>query len=287
MYETSAVWEIEGADGTIVRFNDGASGLVLEEVTGWDSSSVRTNVEDLPEFDGAVAGDSFLGQRPWTLKGKVGVDQPATTRNRTVVNLQRAVRGLRSDVTVTTQPQGLPAMQATARFVALRVTGGFVKDFLISFISADPRAFSQTLNTETSSGGTVSVPGARWPIAWPANWGGGSGATLSVTVTNAGNFDSYPVVKVWGPVTDPQLTHAGTGLSVYLDGLTLASGEWVAVDMAAASAVKQDGVGVDDKVRWPGSEFWPLPAGSSTVQLFAASATVDTELDVSWRDSWA
>src|SRR3954470_7969212 len=147
MYETGAQWTSTSPDGaTTVTFNDGASGLYLESVTGFDSPDVRQNIDVLPEADGSVAGNFFFGSRPVTLNGKV-IAPTAASRNNVVVNLQRAVRGLRGDVTLKSQPQGLPAMQATARLNNMRVSGGYVKDFQIALICPDPRMYSQTLNT--------------------------------------------------------------------------------------------------------------------------------------------
>lgn len=285
MYETAATWTITGPDGTSVIFNDGVSGLYLQAVTGFDSPNVRQNIADLPESDGAVAGSSYYSSRPVTLTGKI-VASSAAQRNTTVVNLQRAFRGLRGDVTLKSTPQGLPAMQATARLDNLRVTGGYVKDFQIALVCPDPRVFSQTLNT-TSAQGVTATPGATFPWSWPVSFGGGSGALLTVNPTNAGNFTAPPTIRVVGPIIDPQVTNYTAGQSLYLDGLTLAAGEYVTLDFAARTAVKSDGSNVYSKVRFPGTSWFYLDPGSSTVQLWGTSAAAGTEIDVWWRDSWA
>src|SRR4051812_4706166 len=268
MYETNAQWTITAADGTTVVFNDGASGLYIESVTGFDSPDVRQNIDVLPEADGSVAGNFFFGSRPVTLNGKI-LDPTAAGRNVKFVNLQRAVRGLRGDVTLKSTPQGLPAIQTTARLNNLRWSGPFVKDFQLSLICPDPRIYSQTLNTNSAIGVAV-TPGASFPWAFPVNWGGGSGATLAVNVTNAGNFSTPPVVTVRGPAVGPQITYAATGESVYLDSLTLASGEYVTVDFGAHTATRSDGTNQYYRVRFPGSMWFTLAPGSSTVQLFTA-----------------
>src|SRR3954469_23136222 len=285
MYETNAQWTITAADGTTVVFNDGASGLYLESVTGFDSPDVRQNIDVLPEADGSVAGNFFFGSRPVTLNGKIAANT-AAGRNVAVVNLQRAIRGLRGAATLKSTPQGLPAMQTTARLNNIRVSGAFVKDFQLSLICPDPRIYSQTLNTNSAIGIAV-TPGASFPWAFPVNWGGGTGATLAVNVTNAGNFSTPPTVKVIGPAIGPQITNATTGESLYLDGLTLAAGEYVTVDFGNHTATRSDGTNQYYRVRFPGTVWFTLQPGSSTVQLWASGATSATELDVSWRDAWA
>lgn len=286
MLEYSQQWTLVGPDGTTVIFNDGISGLILEDVAGFDGAPVRLNVEDLPESDGAVAGDSYLGQRPVTLTGRVAAAS-ASARNATVVSLQQALRALKGDLTLKSQASGLPAMQAKARLAApLRLSGGYVKAFQIALVCPDPRIYSQTLNQGVATG-AVSAPGASFSWVFPVNFGGGTGATQVVNVTNAGNFATAPIVRVWGPIANPQITNATQALSLYLDSLTLVAGEYVDVDLGARTVTKSDGSNLYSKVRFPGSSWWTLNPGSSTVQLWGTGTSGSTELDVSWRDAWA
>lgn len=286
MYEGSGTrWTIVGADGTTIELNDNASGLYLEEISGFDSPSIRTNVEDLPESDGAVAGDFFFGQRPVTLRGRIH-GTTASARNAAMVNLQRALRGLRDDVTVKSQSSGLPAMQVSARIVDLKFGGGYVKTFQVSMICADPLIYSQTENAETATG-AATVPGAAFPWAFPVDFGGGIGATLIVSATNAGNFDAPCVIRVWGPITDPQVTNDSVDESIYVDNLVLVAGEYIDIDTGARTVVKSDGVSYYDRVRFPGSDWFRLQPGANTIQLWGSGSSGGTEIDVTWRDAWA
>ena len=284
MYEAGAQWTIVGPDGTTVQINDGVSAWFQDTVTGWDSASIRTNVEDLPEDDGGVAGDSWLGQRPWTQSGIITTLDPST-RNNAIAQMQQAIRALRGDCTIKTQPTGMPAMQCAARLQSFRVTGSNPKSWQLAWISADPRAYSQTLNVQTAIG-LAAAPGAAFDWAFPVDFGGGSGATLSLSATNAGNIETPPIFKVWGPCSNPQIMRTSDQASIYLDGLTLAAGQWVQVDVGARTVVDQSGTNLYYTVRGT-SSWWKLLPGSNGIQLWATGATAATELDVSWRDAWA
>lgn len=286
MLEHSAQWTIVGDDGTTVQFNDGASGWLLEEVTGFDSPDVRQNLEELPEEDGAVAGDFFFGARPVTFRGRIAAPT-AAQRNASALTLMRALRGLRGDVTVKSQASGLAAMQAKARLQNFRLAGGYVKTFLIGLVCPDPRFYSQAENSQAGSGGGLGIPGAVFPWAFPVNFGGGSGAALQVTVTNAGNFDSPPVIRVAGPCTNPQVELDAPDESLYVDNLILLAGEWIDIDMNARTVKKNDGSSFYDRVRFPGSVWWRLRPGSNTVKLWASGTDATTALTVTWRDAWA
>ncbi|HXH88251.1 MAG TPA: hypothetical protein VNI55_06555 [Gaiellaceae bacterium] len=286
MYEHGQPWTIVGPDGTVVDFNTLASVFKLEEVTGFDSARVRTSIEDRPEYDGAVAGNSFLGSRPVTMSGKV-VAESAAARNLAVVQLQRALRALRSDLTMKSQASGLPAMQAGGRIESFRVSGGYVKEFQLGIVCADPRIYSQVLNSLTSTAGAGSGLGAPWPIVWPAVWGGGSGAEQVVTVVNVGNIESPPVFRAYGPITNPEIRNTTTGTSIWIDNLVLAVGEWVDVDVANVTVVNHLGVNLYDRVRFPTSVWSLLSPGTNNLELRAVASGSGVQLTVSWRDAWA
>lgn len=283
MYEHGQTWTIEHPDGSTFQLNAN-NGVYLEEVTGFDSPTVRPNVEDLPEADGAVAGDYFYGSRPVTLRGRIG-NVTASDRNQLVMNLQRATRGLRQNIVLRSQPSGLPEMRVQARLEGLRVTGGFVKEFLISLNCADPRIYSQALNALTAIGSTTST-GAAFPWSFPVNFGGGIATALSVTANNAGNSESPPVVRVWGPLDNPVLHNDTYGDLFYLDNLQLGAGQFVDVDMSARTVTRSDGTSAYDKVRFPASAWWTLRPGSNLIRVFGSNEGAGAEIDVSWRDSW-
>lgn len=256
MYEASATWTLTGSDGTVVTMN-GGNVLAVEEVTGFDSPNMRENIEDLPEQDGAIAGDYFLGSRPITFSGRV-IGSTATVRNAQVVSLQRAVRGLRGDCVIKSTASGLPAMQANARLQNLRVTGGFVKQFQLGMVCADPRIYSQALNTQSRSG------------------------TGTVSCTNAGNFDARPVIRVTAMNT-PTITNTTTGLALTLS-YNITAGHYVDIDMAARTAIDDTAVSHYNSITFP-TNWWTLAPGANTITLSGTTNT-GAALSVSWRDTW-
>lgn len=287
MYESGAVWVLTAADGTSVTFNDG-NGFYVDDVTGFDSPNVRQNLEDLPEQDGAAAGSFYYGARPVTLSGTAYFSGGVAARNQAIVQLQAALRGLRGDITVKSQAQGLPAMQAYARLDNLRVTkgSGVQKQFIVSLICPDPLIYSQATNSQTGTG-LVALSGAAFPLVFPIDFGGGSGATVTFTITNAGNFDTPPVIRITGPISDPRITNATRGESFYIDNVALVTGEYVDVDMRNRTVMKSDGANLYSRVRFPSSTWWKLSAGANSIELRSSSVTSTATLLVAWRDAWA
>jgi hypothetical protein len=183
IYQADATFTLTAPDGTSVvlagssSFAQAATVFLVEEITGFDSPNVRQDIEDLPEQDGAVAGNYFFGSRPITIKGKI-IASTASMRNISVVSLQRALRGMTSSSTLfVTGVPALPDMQVYCRLDNVRITGGYIKDFILSLVCPDPLMYSQALHTQTASG-LIAVSGVAFPIVFPANFGGGSGAVL-------------------------------------------------------------------------------------------------------------
>jgi hypothetical protein len=306
MYEYGAEWTLTGPEGTSVVFNNGSSGLIIEEVTGFDSPPVRTNVEALPEADGGAFGNQYYGPRSWTISGRI-VGLTAEQRNLAVASLQRASRALRGNLRLRSAPTGFPELEVTGRVEGFRITGGFVKSFLIQGISADPRIYSSTVYT-LEVDGEASTSGATFPWVFPADFGGTSGATAETEITNAGNMETHALYRVWGPATAFQITNATprytidevTGAttfepdaSFYVDAVTLLAGEYVDVDTRNRTVTRNDGSSLYDRVRFPGS-VWPLlPPGTNTIQLWGSGTdpgtilAPGTRLEVLWRDAWA
>lgn len=291
MYDSDAVWTITATDGTTVTlagpafFNTVSTAFLLEEATGFDSPNMRQSLEDLPEADGAATGNFYFGSRPITFKGKT-IGSTAGARNTAFVSLQRALRGMRDQVIIKATAAGLPAMQVTAKLDNVRHTGPFVKDFMISMVCADPIIYSQTLNT-TSGTGSVATSGAPFPLVFDIPFGGGSGATVSVTATNAGNFDSFPTIRITGPVTNPRITNVTTSQNLYLDAVTLLAAEYVDINMSAKTVVKSDASNLYGKVRFPASSWIRFVPGANVIELRADSSSSTATLAPSWRDSWA
>jgi hypothetical protein len=290
IYQADATFTLTAPDGTSVvlagssSFAQAATVFLVEEITGFDSPNVRQDIEDLPEQDGAVAGNYFFGSRPITIKGKV-VASTASMRNVSVMSLQRALRGMTASSTLSvTGVPGMLDMQVYCRLDNVRITGGYIKDFILSLVCPDPLMYSTALHTQTASG-MIAVSGVAFPIVFPANFGGGSGAVLSLVATNSGNYDSAPVVRLTGPINSPQLKNATTNETLYLDGVIIATSEYVDIDMAGHTAVKNDGTNLYGRVRFPGSTWWRLAPGANTIELRSDGVATPTLLST-WRDAW-
>lgn len=133
----------------------------------------------------------------------------------------------------------------------------------ISFRCPDPAWYNTT-----PSAPTVVVPagGLSIPISIPMSI---SKAAKTETITNAGDLARYPVITAPGPFSDPLIKNDTTGKYLKLEGLSVASGETLTVDMSART-VAVAGVSYIDRVTAE-SEFWPLERGANSVTITVES----------------
>ena len=108
-------------------------------------------------------------------------------------------------------------------------------------------------------------------------------------MTNGGNAPAYPVITIFGPLTDAiTITNDTTGKSITYDpslpgASDIAGGDYALIQMFEENIYLN---GDEDNLR-PGidpitSDFFTLPPGDSNLLL--SDSSVDVEID--WQDTW-
>ncbi|RLU83922.1 phage tail protein [Streptomyces griseocarneus] len=171
------------------------------------------------------------------------------------------------------------------------VTRGIAKA-TVQWICADPRRLSVGPPHSQSTGLPVVADGGLvWPagLNWPLDWGKSGGSTGQLTVHNAGDAPTSPVIEFQGPVDRPTLTRRSDDLRLEY-GIRLTESERLTIDVNAGTVVSN---GTQSRVN-------TATAGSAPEQLFqlepgetqlrfscAPGAPVDPRaaVTVTWRDA--
>lgn len=116
----------------------------------------------------------------------------------------------------------------------------------------------------------------------------GKGAT---DVSNFGTAPTYPVVRIFGPVSGPWLTNETTGETLgFSDTLSIASGDYLEVDMGAQTARLDGSTDPADSrlgfLDFGGSTWWPLVAGINTVRFHPTTHNTPSQALFIVRDAW-
>lgn len=283
-----------------LSFNTYSAGgyLRLSDVAGLDAAAVRSSIDSVPQRDGALVNDSFLGAVTPVIEGHIIAPDLATRRN-FEDDLRAKLRSLlRADGILKWNPSGTTGRQRTVRLLdgPLIVTeDSWLKKFHFSLVAGDPNVYAQTVQNSTSpiySSGTGNAGPGYFIYFSPT---GGS----SLIVTNAGDTTTYPTVRILGPVNGPILINQTTGqqlkftqpVGTATQGLPIPNGVFVDVDMLNETAAISVFDGTYTKLQYldiATSDFWGLVPGANTIHLDAVGGTGGaTQFAVFWRDAWA
>lgn len=134
---------------------------------------------------------------------------------------------------------------------------------------------------------TVAV-GISLPVSLPAAFTpGGLGTT--VLVTSAGNVPTSPVLRLYGGFTEPVVANLTTGQAVELDGVSVAAGSYIEVDVAARTVLLNSDPAQNyySRLAFATTSWWDLQPGPNLISMSTGSQDASCELDVLWRDQWA
>jgi hypothetical protein len=119
---------------------------------------------------------------------------------------------------------------------------------------------------------------------YPASDPGGT-----INVANAGTADAYPVIRLYGPCTEPVIRNVTQGKALFFAGLTLAGGEFIEIDTRAKTIL----FGGDptnsryDKVVFPSSAWFTLSPGVNVLRFNPATFTASSSFaEILWRDAY-
>lgn len=260
----------------------------LKGLTGLESPSRRTPSYNLPGSDGSRTTNALWGARFIVMQIEIVGTSETDFRNKVVALSNELLMDSENPLkTITFEDvdgnmyvvQGVPTSD-------IMPSGFGQRKFdtrTIEFRCDDYRLYSSTENVETvylrDSSGGVAIP-TEVPLAL----GAGSGGT--VTVTNNGDIESCPVVRLSGPLTSPTIRNQTTGKSVKYDS-TILAGSYVDIDMGNRTAVDEFGNSVLGNVDPSIRNFWCLPPGDSTISFIHDGVyNADAHADITWSDAY-
>lgn len=257
------------------------------------NSAVRAAVEPNARRDGSMLPAAFRNGATAVLKGDI---RTATLEQRADMLDElraHAVSILRADGIIRWTPTGKDTRRLVVRCLEDPTDSGGngpLKSFQHMFVARTPHSESDTEHVQDLSSLSSSGDGDEhsYPHGFPMTFGPGLAPGAAI-VTNAGNADTYPVLRITGPFTDwVRVVNATTNDELELT-LDIPSGQHVLIDMAAESVLMNGDV---DQPR-PGSidplsaVFWPLVEGANEIRVFAEGFDTGHGVAVYWRDGFA
>lgn len=268
--------------------------VLVTDVEGlWGIASPRQVKRPRPTGHGALNDTKWLDGRlisvAWDIAGTDQGDTATQFRTITAPMLDTLETG-EANLKWTEATSGL-ALQRSVKLdsdITPHVSAGDDRRlvFQAQFFAEDPRAYSQTLNSQTSATLSAASGGLVFPAPFP--WLFTPSAGGSVSVTNAGNRKTPPTIRIYGYAINPsvQIVGSSTTSIVTISG-TIASGDYVEVDVLTRTA-KINGTTVQNNLIDSAATKWfELPRGTSTVQMTSGTFDANAKVTVSWRDAYA
>lgn len=282
---TTIVLEAPGLEPLVV---DVANGYIVKLFDLGDADT-RAVVDDAPDADGTDDTTMFIGARVVALKVRL------IPRNG--FELAERARALRAF----TNPRLRPTMTITRdgevdQIVTLRrsdfnspierpthsdVTVQWVAPLGILESAVEHVQNVFAVAAGPAVGRAYSLTFSR---TYPASPVLGSGSFV-----NAGDADAYPLIRIYGPVTEPVLDNNTQGKSLTFASLTLSSTEYLEIDTRAKTILLNGDPANSryDKLVFPTSDWWTLSPGINLIRFHPATFTDGTTLaELTWRDAF-
>lgn len=270
------------------------------ETTGLGRPPVRDADVDQPSMDGQWAGPDYWAARQVQFDAAIRIPGNAAACHDMVTTLQtvtdqasvRLAGG--QGLTLRIKRPGRPVKQLTGRVRKLdpeyrQVIHGYVP-LDIEFVAHDPGFYADEESTTELPLGWLTGGGFAAPVQAPIYVQDGTvAADRPGWVTNEGDADAWPVIRITGPCSNVSITHVASGRTLALPALTLAVGRWVQIDTRPGyRTVTWDNGGNASAYLSPSSriDLFSLPAGLSEMRWTAFDNTNSARMRLTWRDAY-
>lgn len=270
------------------------------EVTGLGRPPVRDNDADRPSADGVFPGPDYWAGRQVQVDAAIKTPGDPAAAHNVLAAIQagaadsavRLVGGETTTLRIKRPGRVTKVLYGRVRRLDAefaKVIHGYVP-VDVEFLATDPLFYGDTDQTVEIPLGWLSGGGFTAPVTAPIHVTAASGAAdRPGWVTNAGDTDTYPLIRITGPCAGVTITHAESGRVLSLPTLALAAGQWVELDArpGRVSVIRENGSNAESHLS-AGSRLdqFSLPPGQSELRWSATDPTNTSRLRLTWRDAY-
>ena len=270
------------------------------ETTGLGRPKVRDSDVDQPSMDGQFAGPDYWTGRQVQIDAAIKIPGNPAACQDMVAALQavtdaadvRLVGG--QGMTLRIKRPGRPVKRLTVRARTLdpddkQIIHGYVP-LDLEFLAHDPTLYADEQSTTELPLGWLTGGGFAAPVTAPIYVQDGTvAADRPGWVTNQGDADAWPILRVFGPCATVTITHVASGRSLSFPTLTVPVGRWIEIDTRPGyRTVTWDNGGNASTYLSPASriDLFSIPPGTSEMRWTAFDSTNSARLRVTWRDAY-
>ncbi|MET9053303.1 hypothetical protein ABZW50_19375 [Streptomyces bacillaris] len=274
--------------------------IMVRETTGLGRPPVRDADVDQPSMDGVFPGPDYYAARQVQIDAAIRIPGDPAACHDVVAALQAgaddpAVR-LAGGVTMPLRilRPGRPVKRLNGRLRRIdpeyaRVAHGFVP-VDIEFVATDAGFYADEESTTEIPLGWLTGGGFRAPFVAPIFVKSGTAAAERPGwARNEGTRNTWPVIRITGPVSNVSVINATTGRRLDLPTLSLTTGQWVEIDTRPGyRTVRRENGGNATTLLTPASriDLFSLPPGGSEMRWTGVDPTNASRLRLTWRDAY-
>ena len=253
--------------------------LEVKEWTGVDLPAVRSGDSGRPRDHGMFRGLDVMGAREPSLTGDLH-NLSGTLAEAEAKLAQATVPGGSEDTPLFLNLEGWGTLACMARVRKrqmprdIELSLGNLGKVALLWAADDPRWYTQTQQSSVAPFNKTS--GFSFPMGFPLSFGGGS-SVGSLSILNAGNIETRPLLIVEGPCENPSVTNVTAPGSPNLTfDVTVGAGGRLVIDTDMHTATYYTAGTTLGASRLGtlayGSHWFTLDPGVSTIQFSAATA---------------
>lgn len=275
--------------------------IVVRQIDGfWDAGEIAIERIKRAGRHGTLSMDSFYGSKPITLSGEIRARNLSSLRAGQR-EMQRQFRGLEARLLKfhlwDEEPvEGMARKVQAVDMPEVQADGRYARGFVIGLELDDPYLYGETWHLETLAVGGTTLNTRKYEAAGsgprvrtydqPGNTRLYVSTTVPDVITNEGTVESYPVIIMRGPMTNPTLVNGTSGKIVMWNDLVIAVDETYRVDMANGEVHLNSTIETYEGLDVLGSDFWALEPGENEVSVEPFSYSAGAGIDVYWRSAF-
>ena len=209
---------------------------ILLSVTGWDGPPTVGQIVQRSADHGGWPSAQYYGPRLITLDVLISAPDQAS---RDVAKQQLIQACPVCDLATFTYNEGDCSKLAYVRqngSANIQFKSSTLADMeaTIPLVAPDPRKYATVPLTETATLPPPVLNPLTLPLTLPAAFPGAAPPVASaITCTNAGTFETRPLITVTGPISNPSVVNAMTGQAITWTGLNMAASDQLVISTDA------------------------------------------------------
>ncbi|MET9436866.1 hypothetical protein [Streptomyces sp. NPDC006551] len=270
------------------------------DITGLGRPPVRDNDHAQPSADGAWPGPDYFASRQVQIDAAIktpgdraaALDLLAALQQPSHTPVVRLAAGTTQALRISWPGRPVKRLEGRLRRLDAEV-GRAIHGYIpldIEWVATDPTWYADTETTTELPLGWLTGGGFTAPVTAPIYVQDGTvAADRPGWVTNNGDADAWPVIRITGPCTQATITHVETGRVLALPTLNLTAGQWVEIDTRPGHrTVTRENGGNATTLLSPASriDLFSIPPGQSEMRWTAFDHTNTARLRLTWRDAY-